>query len=644
MRIGLILLFLILQTNIKCQIYIQVIDYHTKESIPFSIIQCDDYYSEADLNGRVLIPDIGKCDTLIFTCLGYKILRIAYKDIFKTKRIFLQPLSFEIDELTIRNRRINLIKELTEIVRKNQQENKKPILLQTKMLFQTRIDSKIVENCDIISTDYYHGRNNLQQMHRDRVKYSFAPIQPFFSVDLDILVKMWCNNIPNKNPNHLLQSKKVNDKILQVHLMDSEFSKDTSSEIRTVQYTFKNGNNGIIKYSWPNATMLEYSYEILGKNLDDLRNINPNNEAVIQNIKIKQEYASGSMEKLTFISKGVMRRTGEEVSSVLKLMFLPPAFETVCFPMKLDNNIQEDASLLASLALETEPISTVLFEESDLDSTLVTNNNIKALAILNSFNFHNNQIKLWDKSLNIDSTDYLFIPKKYDGLDKEISIATPDIKTDIRWLYQKKNGDAQWKSIPSIWVNKEAYFIKDHPTTALFFAKVIFDIFEAERMETLTLLNNNLHHNAEKANGIIANRYLFAERLSRNFAKSFSKSNRDDVISILHKLQEKLNTKYLLPDPKLLYKFDQQSSEYSMADIHYIIGNKEKAISEYHNMLQNKDIKTPQKATIFFNLSLLYCELGELEKSEMFFKNYIKLEHEIGKEIDMIWTCDRTLK
>ena len=642
MRIGLVLLFVIFHANIKCQIYIQVIDYHTKESIPFSVIQCDGYYSNADLNGRVLFSDIGECDTLIFSCLGYKKLRMAYKDVFKTKRIFLQTLSYEIDELTIRNRRINLINELTEIIKKNQQENKEPFLLQTNILIQTRINSKIVENCDIISTDYYHGRNNLQQMHRDKVKYSFAPIQPFFSVDLDILIKKWFNNIPNKNPYHLLQSKKVNDEVLQAHLLDTEFSLDTSSEIRTVQYTFRNGNNGIIKYSWPNATILEYSYEILGKNLDNFHNINPNNEALIQNIKINQEYVSGSFEKLTFISKGMMLRTGDEVSSIVRLRFLPLNYETVYYPMKLDNNIQEDARLLATLVLEMEPISTILFEESDLDSSLVTINNIKALDILDSFNYINNQIKLWDKSLNIDSTDYIFIPKKYDGLDKKVSIATPAINTDIRWLFQKVDLNGQWQSIPAIWMTKDAYLINDHPTIALFLAQVVFDIFEAEKRETLILLNKNAKESG--THEIIKSRYIIAKKLSKKLAKSFAKSNIDEVISILQSLQEKLGTKYLLPDTNALYKFNAQSSKYSMADIYYIIGNIEKAVSEYHIMLQNREMKKHQKATIFFNLSLLYCDLGEFEKSDMFYNNYVKLEHEIGTKIEMFWTCDKSLK
>ncbi|MBK9257954.1 MAG: hypothetical protein IPM42_21065 [Saprospiraceae bacterium] len=632
-------IFYIFLFNMMAGQNIMILDNQTKLPVSFSILKCGDHSLEADLYGIITLDDLVNCDTLIVTCLGYKKLQIPFKELKKTQKYFLLPLSFQIKEITITNLRINLFNEISTIIKRYQQKSKIPTLAQSELIFQTRIDSRIVENCKILSADQYSIRNFLRQLLRHNVMYSFAPENPFFSVDLDVLVKDYCNNVPNKIPNHLLQSKKIDKHQVKIQLLESELSTDSSGEFRTVHYSLKNGNSGVIKYNWPGKEIVDHSFEILSQNITTIYNVNPNNQIVFRKIKIKQNYFNGRIEKVSFISSGIISKTGEEVSSVLKLEILPSTCETIYYPQKLDNNIQEDASLLMSFALENRTIPAELFDENNLDTSLITVNNVKALNILDSFMYHKNHVKIWDKNLLIDSTQYIFIPKKYDGLNKAIPFTTPDFKTDIRWMFQKKDENALWQGLPSIWVRKDAYFIKDHPTIALFLAKVIFGIYETERIETLNLLNEYKIGNETEKFKIIESGYLTADKLSRKFVKSFSSADNFEIISFLHKLQDKLDVKYLLPDPEALYKFNAQKSIYSMPDIHYIIGNKEKAITEYHNMLNDPEIKNEQKALIYFNLSVICCELGEFEQSDKFHKLYINLMGEIDTGISKSWRC-----
>lgn len=88
----------------------------------------------------------------------------------------------------------------------------------------------------------------------------------------------------------------------------------------------------------------------------------------------------------------------------------------------------------------------------------------------------------------------------------------------------------------------------------------------------------------------------------------------------------------MIPDPKSLYKFNSQKSEYSFADIHYILGNKEKAISEYYVLLDNPGIKKKQKMIIYHNLSVIWAELGNIKKSEEY-KSMYKLEENQNSSI-----------
>ncbi|MBK7701285.1 MAG: hypothetical protein IPJ39_22460 [Saprospiraceae bacterium] len=93
--------------------------------------------------------------------------------------------------------------------------------------------------------------------------------------------------------------------------------------------------------------------------------------------------------------------------------------------------------MLFELSIKTGQISNALFDQKDLDTTLITVDNLEALSILDSLKYHKNRFKLWNRNNNLDSTQYKFIPKKYDGFDKEISFSNPNFNSDIRWVFQK---------------------------------------------------------------------------------------------------------------------------------------------------------------------------------------------------------------
>lgn len=611
---------------------ILVLDVETKLPIPFSVLKCGNYHIEADLDGYLHVPIDIKCDTCEISFLGYNSLKFPFAKIKNTRKHFLQPISYEIAEMTIAGRRIDLINEISTLIKKQRQKEKHPIFVQSEMLFQTRIDSTLVENCSITSSDQFSKRNGLQQLLRHKVMYSFALSKPFFSIDLDLLVKDYCVNTPNKSQNHMLQMKKINQKELVLNLLENESIKGKMQEIRSVKYILKNGNHGIIKYSWPDLEIFEYTNTILGQNIENIYNINPINHVSVLSVSINKSYLKGNLHKVRFISIGKVITTNEDVSSVMKLNILPSDIITIFYPEKLNNNIQEDATLLFELSIKTGQISNALFDQKDLDTTLITVDNLEALSILDSLKYHKNSFKLWNRNINLDSTQYKFIPKKYDGFDKDISFSNPNFNSDIRWVFQKSKEEKFWKSIPSIWIAENAYFIKDHPTIAHFLANVIFGIFESKRRETLYLLNHNINSNEEENNRKIELGYQEANMLSKKFVKAFSNHNSNEIMKILNYLQELLDIKYLIPDPKSLYKFNSQKSEYSFADIHYILGNKEKAISEYYVLLDNPGIKKKQKMIIYHNLSVIWAELGNIKKSEEY-KSMYKLEENQNSSI-----------
>ncbi len=633
MREGIFFLLFLIPYNIFSQ-GLLVLNKNTKEPLPFCIVKCDEKYFESDEEGKINFGTINYCNQLSISSLGYNTLKMELYDLSKLKIVELVPYSYTLNEVKVSSEKINLNKELQYLIaRYRKLEHKKEKLRSKEIRFQTKLNREIIENGYIISS-----KTDDNYTIRDYVKYEFSTEKPYFSLDIDVIVTEIFRNSHKRKPYHLLQLHKTDLKSIKTHLLDSE--KISSSEIRTLKYILQNGNEGIIKYNVPNYEIIEHSFTVEKNNFTAYKSINKKQPVTLNKQSFHAFYTNGEPYKLRYLSEGELMNHQETVKTILEIKTINKNFTTIHYPIILSkSSILEDAYLLNYVNTKNQILNQILFDSLEYDNLNFEINHQSALNIVDTLKYLSNKLSVWEKDYLIDSSFYMHFMDYYNPYENDFFVHKAKEKYDIRWIFQKNKNDILWRNSPSIWVKNGAYFIKKNQDISKLLCLVIFDIFQMYNILCCQHLNSNGYTNKE-AYQVIKEFYAKALDKSNVFIKALSHSDFHTIQTVLNHISNVLEKEYYLDNFKLTESINGSVDNFSKADLLFVLGENEKAIQEYLQMLTANELKDEIKSNIYYNLSQLYCKINDIKNSKFYFNRFIEFNNDIEEFNNSFYPCE----
>lgn len=476
---------------------ITVKDIQTNKTIPFA-----SYYSPdkscggyADENGRV--NGCLHSDTLILTHIGYKQKSVVLPVIRRASNvIFLEKLSYQISEIVVSGKKLNLYEELNQLI-KTLRKNKSEQILHTLTFLQSFYDNELIEKIQLLSLDNFKIGEGITPINRVFGCFFFDSQTPYLSMSIDAFFKEVQKIGFQKNGiSHIFSNNKIKESTFKLKLLNDE------DEERCVYYESKSFPvTGIIRYHPKNDKLLEHQF-IVKKDLTNLfKPLNPKVHFSVDSIAIHSKYSKeGIIDFSSFSYYSHLTFPSSRKKELFTTGYLIPIMEKstvskIVIPKDIKyKSIQEELFFspffpMDSIWLHKKSLSKNHFFPQGTNRYL-ENNDTLIYEILDHFEALDSKKKVWKENSRISLDDFQFSESESDY--NSLPFLSDLIRYKIYWIFNPSISldTLSYASIPSIWSIEEARMLYNSPQEVLTLVNILFDIFEIYRKECLKQLNS----------------------------------------------------------------------------------------------------------------------------------------------------------
>lgn len=593
------------------------VDSETKIPLEFVSFYSDlgSCYGYSDRKGNI---DLGKYSfkSLIhFEYLGYKSKNLEFNSIFLLDTIFMERISYNLEEIKITANKINIIKELNQIT-KHVRSKKNIKAINTYFFLESFEDDSLLEQISLIGADMMSSK---KMIRNNRVVGSFLikKEKPYFSLDLDKFIKeISFYSYKRGQTTHLFSKRKINKKKFLIRLLQSKNGN------RLIQYQGKKDNiHGYVKYNFQTKEIFEHKFTI-NKNLDNIFNsLNKSYSTIVDSISLHYIFKKNDLDIILFkiwIQKHSSHESRNLVTTgYLKVLNDERFLNKIEIPNLTYSSLQEElmyTSPINYLEKETKnlfKIDSSLYYKTPNNNYLSSNTTL-SYNILKFFNNFSRNRKIWSRNKRLTINDFEFKESVKDYYNNNIEFLSDLQRIEINWIIvQNIEGEkVTYYSQNSIINNPMILYYGIRQAELV--VNIYFDIFEIFRKRLIDDLNKKQIYSSIK---IINKRYKEASQMAEKFIKGTNYAR--DLIKT-KKYNDYIIDNLGIDNIKIvmskIYDKTYKKNKFSEGDMLAFFGNYDSAISIYLEYLDDHTLDKKIKENILFNLCVIYKKLGEKDK------------------------------